>query len=254
MKKTTLLALATVSLCFAFGASTGCSSSSSSSTSGPGGSGGTTSSSSSSTTTTTSSSSTTTTTSSSSTGSSSSSTTTSSSSGGPPAPPAIGMQLDRMGRPAVNTALNHSFDSTAAAGTAKDAYNVDTDPTKWATNYAAQFAGNLAIIDALDGTCGNQAAYAKPTAATSYGTLAGALADDRLYLNTAGPTHTQYLAVELNALGIAMTDQGGRTLSEVVMDTTYSALAAGALSGVSNGITMNDVAFSTTFPYQAAAH
>jgi hypothetical protein len=252
MKNTTLLALATVSLSLAFGAATGCGSS----TNGATGTGGTTSSSSSSTTT--SSSSTTTTTSSSSTGSSSSSTgssTSSTSSGGNPAPPTIGMQLDRMGRPAINTALNHAFDGNAStAGTAKDTYNADSTVSMWSANYAAQFAGNLAIIDALDGTCGNQFGYGKPTSATSYNTVAGAMADDRLYLNTAGATHAQYLAVEANVLGVANTDQGGRTLSEVVMDTTYSVLAAGALTGVSNGITMNDVAFSATFPYEAAPH
>jgi len=249
MKNTTLLALATVSLSLAFAASTGCSSSSSTGT----GAGGSTSSSSS-TTTTTSSSSTTTTTSSSSTGSSSSST-TSSSSGGPPPPPTIGMQLDRMGRPAINTALNHAFDGmAAAAGTAKDAYNADSSVATWGATYTKQFAGNLGIIDVLDGTCGNQFGYGKPTSATSYNTVAGALADDRLYLNTAGTTHAQYLAVEANLLGVANMDQGGRTLDEKVMDTTYSVLAAGALTGVSNGILMNDVAFSATFPYEAVPH
>lgn len=160
-----------------------------------------------------------------------------------------------MGRPAINTALDHSFDGNAAtAGTAKDGYNADSDPTKWAANYAPQFAGNLAIIDALDGTCGNQFGYKKPASATSYSAIAGALADDRLYLNTTGATHAQYLAVEANVLGVTNTDQGGRTLSEVVMDTSYSLLAAGALTGVSNGIIMNDVAFSATFPYEAAPH
>ena len=33
-----------------------------------------------------------------------------------PAVPTLGAQLDRMGRPAVNTALNHGFDPSAAAG------------------------------------------------------------------------------------------------------------------------------------------
>jgi hypothetical protein len=249
MKNDTLLALATLSLSLAFVASTGCGGGSSSP-----GTGGSISSNHASSSTTTNSSSTTTSSSSTGGGATSSSSATTSSSGGMPAPPTIGMQLDRMGRPAVNTALNHGFDGSAAAGTAKDAYNADSDPTKWAANYAAQFAGNLAIIDALDGTCGNQIGYAKPTSATSYSAIAGALADDRLYLNTAGPTHMQYLAVEANVLGVTNTDQGGRTLSEVVMDTTYSVLAAGALTGVSNGITQNDVAFSATFPYEASPH
>jgi hypothetical protein len=45
--------------------------------------------------------------------------------GGFPAAPTLGVQVDRMARPAINTALNHGFDPTAAAGTAKDAYNQD---------------------------------------------------------------------------------------------------------------------------------
>jgi hypothetical protein len=40
-------------------------------------------------------------------------------SGGNPAPPQLKTQVDRMGRPAINTALNHVFDPTSAAGTAK---------------------------------------------------------------------------------------------------------------------------------------
>src|SRR5438045_6193332 len=44
--------------------------------------------------------------------------------GGPPAPPALGAQIDRMGRPAINTALNNTFNADAASkGKAKDAYN-----------------------------------------------------------------------------------------------------------------------------------
>jgi hypothetical protein len=169
-----------------------------------------------------------------------------------PAPPVIGMQVDRIGRPAVNTALNHGFDATAAAGTAKDAYNADNTAAMWKTNYVTEFSKNLAIIDALDGVCGNQLGYAKPTSATSYATIAAALADDKLYLNTAGTTTTQYLAVEANALGVPNMDQGGRALNYKVMDTTYSVLAVGALTGVSNGITMNNVPFLTAFPYEAA--
>ena len=78
-------------------------------------------------------------------------------SGGNPAPPALNMQVDRMGRPAINTALNHTFDTTAAAGTAKDAYNADKNITGWQAAYTAQFAANLGIFDALDNVCGNSA-------------------------------------------------------------------------------------------------
>jgi hypothetical protein len=220
MKHTILLASVSMALVAALAASTGCSSSSSTAGTGGKGIGGST----------------------------TTGTTTAF-----PARPAMGAQMDRIGRPAVNTALNHGFDGTTAAGTAKDAYNQDGTESGWAGAYAPQFEANLAIIDALDGTCGNQLGYAMPASKTSYATLGGALADDKLYLNTAGATATAYLAVEANALGVlANMDQGGRKLDYKVMDVTYSALAAGALMGVSNGITANNVTFSTTFPYEAA--
>jgi len=248
MKHTSIFVAVSVALCAAAALGTGCSSTSSTA-----GTGGTTASSSSGST--------------SSTGSSSSSTSTSTSSssssgsgtGGSafPAPPTIGTQIDRIGRPAVNTALNHGFDSTTAAGTAKDAYNADGTPTGWKAAYTAQFEANLAIIDALDGVCGNQLGYASGGVdggtGASYGLLAGALTDDELYVNTAGTTCTQYLAVEANALAVAVnSDCGGRMPGYVVMDTTYSVLAIGALTGVKNGVEANNVAFPATFPYEAA--
>ena len=115
------------------------------------------------------------------------------------APPALKTQIDRFGRPAINTALNHVFDPSASAkGTAKDAYNADSNVSGWAAAYGPEFAKNLAIFDGLDGTCGNQLGFANG----GYSALAGLVADDRLYVNTAGATCTTYLAVEANALGM----------------------------------------------------
>jgi hypothetical protein len=180
------------------------------------------------------------------------------------------MQIDRMGRPAINTALNHSFDPTAATKTAaKDKYNQDTNPAMWATNYTAEFEKNLAILDSLDSTatksgCGNQVFYngkltapfgAPSNAPNSYSTLAGALADDQLYVNTAGATCTTYLAVEANAtMLLTNTDCGGRKLTYNPIDETYSLVSIGALAGVSNGITADADTQSATFPYIAAPH
>ena len=73
----------------------------------------------------------------------------------PPAP-AIGTQIDRLGRPTVNTLLNRGFDGTAGAGPAKDMYNADADAATWPATYLAEFKRNLGILDALDtGLCGN---------------------------------------------------------------------------------------------------
>ena len=104
-----------------------------------------------------------------------------------PAAPILGTQIDRMGRPAVNTALNNVFtpgncsvttskacyaSATCPGGETcqftvktmkKDAYNADQGVSSWPSTYPATFAGNLAIFDALDKgalphTTGNAAA------------------------------------------------------------------------------------------------
>jgi len=169
-----------------------------------------------------------------------------------PAAPTLGTQIDRMGRPAVNTAANHTFDSDAAAkGAAKDAYNQDNDPTHW-SSFVPEIEKNLGILDALDGTCGNQLlADTTKTDASRYGTLAGILANDQLWLNTAVTTCTAYLAVETGST----TDCGGRAPSYDVMNLTYDVVAGVALTAQLDGITtVPDRSKGTTFPYLPAPH
>lgn len=172
---------------------------------------------------------------------------------GIPAPPTLKTQVDRMGRPAINTALNHVFDTDAGSqGVAKDAYNADKNQATWGTSYGPEFAKNLAIFDALDTVCGNAAGY---SISNSYSALAGLTADDRLYLKTDSSTSAAgYLAVELNKTGIkANTDMGGRMLTYDVIDVTYGAVS-GVLTGVPDGITADSTKTSgTTFPYLAPA-
>ncbi|HEY1810779.1 MAG TPA: hypothetical protein VGG74_00395 [Kofleriaceae bacterium] len=186
--------------------------------------------------------------------------------GGIPAAPALGTQIDRMGRPAINTALNHAFDPVASsAGTAKDAYNADGSPGGW-TQYAPQFAANLAVIDALDGHCNNQVLYngsisgGGSATATSYGTLASILSDDELYLDTSisacnitiSNSNANYLAVELevaSAGSIIHTTCGGREPHNDVMATSYTALALGV-----GGFVTSDGSFLPMFSDGATAH
>ncbi len=182
--------------------------------------------------------------------------------------PTLKTQIDRMGRPAINTALNHVFDpSASAAGTAKDTYNADKNVAGWGAAYEAQFAGNLAILDALDltdagGGCGNQAAYGADTdagAGLHYKPLASLAADDQLYVDTSKTTCGQYLGVELNAINLLPnTDCGGRGISGTggydVMNFTYAAAAGNALAPVvpvTDGPTTPVTAKTngTTFPY-----
>jgi hypothetical protein len=169
-------------------------------------------------------------------------------------PPALGAQIDRFGRPAINTAITDPFDADATMhGTKQDAYNAAT-PAAGST-FEAQFEANLAIIDSLDMNCGNQfAADMTKTDKTRYKPLADVLADDQLYVDTSSGTCTTYLGVEANATGIIPnTDCGGRTLGADVIDESYSVLAIGATSGVTDGVAADDKlsAETTTFPYLA---
>lgn len=176
-----------------------------------------------------------------------------------PTPPTLGAQIDRLGRPAINTALNHTFDPDAgSAGAAKNAYNQDTAQATWSATNTAQFAGNLAVFDGLDRDCNNQFLASKDAGAQNsnvakYGTLAAVTADDRLWLDTAGVTCTTYLAVEGQATGtIPNTDCGGRGLGYDVIDVTYSATAIGAVSGVTDGISADTAKTSgVAFPFLA---
>lgn len=178
-----------------------------------------------------------------------------------PAAPTLGDQVDRLGRPAVNTVLNHGFDGTTAAQTAKKAYNEMSSKTDWlsAANIG-QFMANLGIVDVLDtfcgsgkcdagetnancpldcpgatdvGTgngCGNQALYnfngGTGPQADSYQVLAFILTNDELFLDTSISTCHGYLAVEASIL-IGPTTCGGRAPDYDVIDSSYSMLAMG---------------------------
>ena len=170
-------------------------------------------------------------------------------------PPALGTQIDRLGRPAINTAITDPFDANATThGSKQDMYNAST-PAAAKTTFEAAFEANLAILDSLDTVCGNQFAADKTmTDATRYKPLADVFLDDQLYVDTSSATCTTYLGVEANATGIIPnTDCGGRTLTEDVIDESYSLLAIGMVSGVTDGISADDhvAAQTATFPFLA---
>lgn len=192
-----------------------------------------------------------------------------------PAAPALGAQIDRMGRPAVNTVLTKGFTADPAAGDAKDAYNADSDPAHWLTN-VPEFMKNLATLDALDtglcgngicevgetgseganpcadcrtasdvGTittgCGNQVLYNEGLGGTpqsdSYQTLAGILAADEIYVDTSRGQCAFYLAVEFGvATGIGNTTCGGRAPQYDVIDFSLSMLAVGVAGFSTDGM------------------
>jgi hypothetical protein len=178
----------------------------------------------------------------------------------PPAVPSLGTQIDRTGRPAINTALNNTFNGdTAAKNAAKDAYNADGNVADWPRNYAADIADSLAILDGADTNCGNQllasaVADGEDIPANRYSALAGILADDRLYMHT-DLGSCGYLGLEVSV--VTETDPagcGGRLLGNDVIASSYSVLVAGDVTGsIDDGITEDSATHSdTAFPFVAA--
>ena len=176
-----------------------------------------------------------------------------------PAPPAINLdhQIDRMGRAGVNTATTAPFfresveEEKQLHDDVSDEYNSASDPDEWVAQFGERIAGNIAILDSLDTVCGNQLLAGDTATAGRYDALAGVLADDQLYVNTASGACQQYLAVEGNAVGITNDDCGGRTPLEDTIDVTYSVLAIGKLTGVTDGVAVDadGTASITAFPY-----
>jgi hypothetical protein len=187
----------------------------------------------------------------------------------PPAP-VLGFPLDRMGRPAINTALNNPFNpNETQQGIAKDNYNGEADQAAWGTlviegkPITKEFAGNLAVIDALDGVCGNQLLAAGDPSGDAglaeYAALPVVLADDELYVDTsvascaAAGALPNYLAVEARSLGLPITSCGGRTPLDDVIDVTYTVLATGGTAMVGDGISADGdpatPASLTEFPF-----
>ena len=125
-------------------------------------------------------------------------------------------QVDRMGRPAINTVFNHTPQD-------KDAFNAGQPRSD-----VAQFTNN--VVNTLL-SLGNDQATAQ--------TLAGILLPDLLTIDVTKPS------AFLN----------GRNLDDDVIDAELGVIIpAGSSLPKSDGVNANDVAFSTNFPYMATPH
>lgn len=173
-------------------------------------------------------------------------------------PPTLGAQIDRVGRPAISTALVGTFLSDDdEKATRKNEYNADDAPSTWAATWTPVIEGALGVLDSLDADCGNQLLADDDAEPGRYATLAGILADDRLYVNAASSTCGTYLGLEaevVGALGAGEGGCGGRTPLDDVIDRSYSVLAAGLLTGVNDGLTEDADAVHdpANFPFLAA--
>ncbi|HET9031778.1 MAG TPA: hypothetical protein VFN25_02620, partial [Dokdonella sp.] len=144
-------------------------------------------------------------------------------------------QIDRMGRPGINTVLINLLPPHNDA--LKDQYNQAESIASW-TQFSNEIEANLTAIDTLDGVTGNTVL---PPAS-----LAPVLADDRLIVDVSKPMCDAYLAVELG-----VTNQcGGRTLSRDVIDDTLGAIVG---PGVSDNVSSNNT-LRTDFPFIGVAN
>ena len=167
---------------------------------------------------------------------------------GPPAVPELGPQLERMGRPAINTATVETF-LTLSGGSpgpttdvirssAQDDYNAAENGGADATDFITTMALQLTVLDSLDGTCGNSLAWgllapdgdcedsATGQPIVCYAGLATVLNADALWVKTDYVGCGLYLGVEADGAGIIPnTDCGGRRPVDDVIRTTYSAVS-----------------------------
>lgn len=137
-----------------------------------------------------------------------------------------GVQIDRMGKPAINTVFN----TTDADKNAYNAAEPANDTADWTANV-------VAVTSAIRQALGEAA-----PAADAYGaTLAGLLLPDVLNYDTT--TAADYGA-PLN----------GRALTDDVIDISYSVITAGAPTEVTSDCVANDSTFRPAFPYWGVAN
>jgi Domain of unknown function (DUF4331) len=155
--------------------------------------------------------------------------------------------IDRMGRVAINTALNLSDDL------AKDAYNQEPSIQDWAKNttFDVNFEKNLETFDMLDGRV-------DWALASGIHPLRDALKTDVLIVDTGKKCDSSnnfceggYLEIEAELLlgGPAHSSCGGRTLNEDVIDKTLTLLVSKGTSAVADGVNAATKPSTHTFPY-----
>lgn len=175
-----------------------------------------------------------------------------------PNPPALGAQIDRFGRPAINTALDAVLDVDPTKDQKKDAYNQATDPATWGTTdlggttVTAEFLKYIAIYDMLDAAAA-QATTGCGNNGIANADLAAVLVDDQMYVDTGKGVCGVYLSLEAEAASggfVTHMHCGGRTLTDDIADVSYSFL----FGGLTNGFTPDNGNFIPKFGDGASAH
>jgi hypothetical protein len=159
----------------------------------------------------------------------------------PTTPPALGPQLDRVGRPLVSTALlERWFVPDGDHDTAVDSYNEDDAVAGWSDTYWSRLHLALGVFDSLDNQSGNTLQYdtggPSPCHNTSvhdcYQTVALLFANDWILVRGNTNQPVEYLGIEEDILGVTgpSNPRGGRRPDDDVVDRTYSLLANTALT------------------------
>ena len=170
--------------------------------------------------------------------------------------PILGEVIERTARPLIKTALvGGPLVPDADSNRRKEAYNrVSRNGWEQFSRYIEQ---TLALYDGFDGRCGNQwLADTQAPSSRRYAKLGRILADDRIWVNTASSSCTQFLAVELAAVGSAGAqggECGGRTPTYDASNIFRSLLTNGTTSGFDDGLHQDEIVPSTSeFPFLAA--
>lgn len=175
-----------------------------------------------------------------------------------PARPVAGAQIDRVGRPLIQTLLVNPLDGDGKQAAQLADWNANGDAATWVGGFSAPLSASLGLYDVMDGRCGNQVRYDAAAGGADftpagYVTLASALADDRLFLDTTRTTCRQFFAVELTALQMmSVADCGGRAPGYDVADFLFGLLAGSNLP-VSDNVPADSgrAASPDTFPFLA---
>lgn len=154
-------------------------------------------------------------------------------------------QIDRVGRPAINTLLIHQDGNPVAtdpAGGPKDSFNLGT-PDNDSRDFAANATSSLTAFRSLDDNADND----DPSQDAI--DFIAVLLPDVLIMDLGNSGASTFLGVEL---GIA-DSTGGRALTDDVVDAALGAVLfpGAAAPFVSDNVDANDVAFDDAFPYLA---
>ena len=153
------------------------------------------------------------------------------------------MQVDRMGRPAINTVFNGLLlpGDSPYNGLEKDAFNLQRPSADAGTT-----TDNVtAVLDAIGNVLTANAATAYSAGEVS--AIAGVLLPDELTL-TVGSGAPFASGTSLGTLAL-----NGRGLSDDVIDAEFALLTNFVIT-TGDGVGMNDKAFKTSFPYLASPH